>query len=732
MSKLLKSFTATVLTLAIFFSMVPAALAAGGAVSAKAEVTAQLEAAIPKLKELLDIGSEYQGFGVEQYKAGTLTLYRLTWYKSEEDRYNGNITASYGSDGNLYSFYDSRVNEKTVYYGERTLKTLATFSKEDARAAAAAFLKKAVPSYSAGLRPNGDNNYFDNTYYQLSYSYYYNDIPVRGVGVNVAVSVSTGKIVSFNLSENMNGDYPPSGKIIPAADAAKVFAEELELRLIYTDSYNGSDNKPGKNLTPVYYLDNSRYAVDAVTGKLTDLYPNDNYGGGGGGGGMKENAKSTADSRGGLNEAEIAELDRISGLMDENEIIAKLRSYPVSGFDTSFTLRGANLFKQYDSTADTPDYAWYLDFYKEIDDEYLNFSASLNASTGELLSFSSYSNYYSNPRAVKTFTKTDYDNAKTSVLNLLKKIAPEKFGNSALHEQSNINYGSGSYYFTFERVENGIPYPSNGLTVNFDAAKDTITNFGMNWYKNPTFKSAEGIVSKDKVLANIVKDHPARLEYYNNYNYNYELGNKISLLYFLGDYGGNYYDAYTGKENAASYQAPAAAPKAYADLTAGSALAKAANSLLAIDVYIDSGEKLRPSEAITQQDFLFLLSKCYSYSYIIPLDASKKNEDLYNDMISRGVILKNEVAFDKPVTREMAAVFIVRELGYDKLAQKSAVFVNSFRDNLSITAAYRGHAAIAKGMGIISGFNNNMMPKTNLTRGDAIFMAYKMLKAYTQ
>ena len=85
-------------------------------------------------------------------------------------------------------------------------------------------------------------------------------------------------------------------------------------------------------------------------------------------------------------------------------------------------------------------------------------------------------------------------------------------------------------------------------------------------------------------------------------------------------------------------------------------------------------------------------------------------DELYDILIDRGIVKKEERNASGPVTNKDAAKFITRYLGYDKLAQNSKIFNNVFKDY--VDDDYLGYASICYGLNIIKGdskgnFNEN-------------------------
>jgi hypothetical protein len=144
-----------------------------------------------------------------------------------------------------------------------------------------------------------------------------------------------------------------------------------------------------------------------------------------------------------------------------------------------------------------------------------------------------------------------------------------------------------------------------------------------------------------------------------------------------------------------------------------------------------SGDEFKPNEEITQKDFMLLISQTFSYNNYLN-DSSEKWDDekinnLYLELIRRGIILESEKAPDKTVAREDAVKYLVRGLGLGKIADKGEIFIKEFIDSSDISPANLGYVAIAKALNIENGNSGSFHPKRILTKGEAAVMIYGYL-----
>ncbi|HPZ05809.1 MAG TPA: S-layer homology domain-containing protein, partial [Clostridiales bacterium] len=146
-------------------------------------------------------------------------------------------------------------------------------------------------------------------------------------------------------------------------------------------------------------------------------------------------------------------------------------------------------------------------------------------------------------------------------------------------------------------------------------------------------------------------------------------------------------------------------------------------------IYLD-GDEFRPNDAITQKDFLTLLSRTLSYygPIITGSSSQKEIDEFYAYLVREGIIRESEIAPDSTVAREEAVKYIIRALKYDKVAEIRGIFNINFMDGDSISPELYGYVAIASGLGIVNGNGANFMPKKNTTRGEAAVMIYNYLR----
>ena len=153
----------------------------------------------------------------------------------------------------------------------------------------------------------------------------------------------------------------------------------------------------------------------------------------------------------------------------------------------------------------------------------------------------------------------------------------------------------------------------------------------------------------------------------------------------------------------------------YTDLS-GHYAESAITALGEIDVYLGEQDEtlFRPEEAVTQADFLEILSSVMQWSYDLN----------YSYLVSEGVLTKEEVSPDKPLTRMEGIRYIIRMLCGKVLAEKPELFVSVYTD---VPEEDKGYATMAAGYGLVNSTVSELYPQNPLRRSDAMIIVYNLL-----
>ena len=620
------------------------------------------EQAILNVKSVIPISDVYNNFShsSRQIDNGkdTVTVWNLEWEADEENR--GYISAEVDSYGNLCNYNNYSYNYDS--------SGLVKISREEARSTAEDFLKKALPDYLSDMRLiEKENSDFYSNQYNFKFQQYVNDIPVNFMKVNVCINKYTGEVDFYSGLEpgTKKSLFPEVDSIMDIESAKSKYIENIQEDLSY---YSYCDYKLKKNNTFAGYSLNNNKAIDAKNGQaitifnsVRNIYSNKS---------SLDSAGAESDKSGTgteLNEVEKEEVNNISGLIskekaqeiieDNIELFSKMQTEEIS------------LNKSYMGN----NYIWQLKFD--------NGSAEVNATTGEILAFYIYKSIVGGEN--NSITE---EAAKIKSEDLLNKIARSKFNQTKLRNDY-IDEDNSSYDFEYIRQVDGKNYTSNRLSVLIDKDTGTITSYNNIWYDDLDLPDISQAISK--------YDAFNKFNEIENFGLYYALDENeaVKLVYNFSEDEGKYYiDALSGK-NIDGYgnEYKSNEIPEYDDIK-GHWCEKIVKELLDSGYYIQA-DKFNPDINISQINF---------FRYMLSPDLHNYSEDeIYNMLIDRGIIKKEERNASSSVTNKDVAKFIARYLGYDKLAQNSNIFNNQFND--SIDDKYLGYANICYALNIIKG-----------------------------
>ncbi len=688
-----------------------------------------LENAIKIAKTKFTIPKDYK-FSSSINTENKKNIFNLHWV-SADTLASGSINVGIDENGMIigYNKYSQSDYIQT--------KKLPKFSRQEARTKADAYIKEIDPTLPGKIRyeENAQSSVMDTNYY-LSYYRVVNGIPFYNDRVTVNINRETGALQDFSRQWTDNLTFPAAAGTLSLKKAQEAYGKNLGLKLIYKFSNTDDVLKTFAVYTPVY--DNGIYGVNALTGELQRTSNNYYYA-------YDEGAMLTSASKNAraasaevqLSPDELKAVQNASKLMSQDEAEKIARSSKFLSLTAESKLQGYYLNTNWPSKED---YVWSLQFNKPAGDknkydEYT--SVAINAKSGEITSFSRGVNTADST----TKTKGDITAAKAAVNAFLQENYPQYFRQvqyDKLASESNLGDNSDSVFnFIYSRIVNGIAFPDNGLNVTYDNISGTITNFSLNWF-NIAFPSADKAIGTATALEKLFGSVSLDLNYKTEYSNNpavIKIGStaadpKVVLVYTLSPNKPLLLDANTGNllnTDGSGYKE--AAGVNYTDIK-GNAAEKQIMVLADNGVFLE-GTKFSPNAAITQKDFLTLLSKTLNYygPVIKATSPVKDIDELYAFLQREGIVKAGEKLPDSAVTREDGVKFLIRALKYDKVADIKGIFNVGFKDKASISPNLAGYVAIAAGLGIVDTKSAYLKPKTKLTRGDSAILIYNYLQS---
>lgn len=681
---------------------------------------------ITKLKGMFDIQDQLDEFNVSTETQGKLTYYNLSWHSKKQDNYKG-LSIRYGSDGNVYSYYN---DNKFSRYEER--KKLYDLKRSEAKEKADQFLKLSLPTEYINFKVDTEAQNYQNEGYSFSYKYYRDNILVNGISAQIFINAYNGSVINYFCGGSLNNTFPNTQGILDIEKANASFATELGYKLIYRSKINYKDEKSTLfGVYPVYApIYGSEYALDAKTGKRVLLFENRYYGDGDFKAGAMMNSKM-AKKEVSLSPAEENAVKEVEGMLKKEAVENIVRKKGIPNLNDSFILNSSYLTTSYIPSSNG--YTWYLGFVKkgEKPQEYENINVSLDAKTGEILSFNHDDRMYDSRSG-----DVSEDVAKKALTSFLQGFVPDKLQSTQLREQD-LTFapfkGENKRFIniTYERTFNKIPFPENYITATYDCLAKTVSGFNITWY-DASFTAADKALPLEQIYKGLFSANPLELRYYVINKDKEQNNNDVILTYNNKNNIMPVFDATTGKpfeEYPINYRDKPIG--SYTDIE--NHYAKEQITALAGIGIGFTESSFKPDEVITQRDFLWFISKCYSSIAYIKAASDTWSEqitdNLYREMLQKGIIKEGEKAPEAQITREQAVKFIVRAMGYDSLAAHSDIFIIDFSDKADITPELQGYVAIAKGMGIVKGnLEGEFLPKQKVTRAQSAIMIYNFLK----
>lgn len=239
---------------------------------------------------------------------------------------------------------------------------------------------------------------------------------------------------------------------------------------------------------------------------------------------------------------------------------------------------------------------WYL-YWNSKKNGNTGISATIDADTGEIVNM--YKWDY-NAVTMGRIPKYSEDAALKAAESLAKKLAPEKFGQTVLHDLDSNSpyrpyYSSDVYSFYFVRKIDGIDFQDNGITVNVDKNSLDVRYYSMEWDNDiPSIKGLNTISSSE---ARKLFEEKLGMELSYHMIYTEPSSEPKLMLVYSFKNGNRPIDAFTGEIIKNSYRVPMYADKEGLGLGAGddSVYAPTPEEQKAID---DAGKYITEQEAI--------------------------------------------------------------------------------------------------------------------------------------
>ena len=650
------------------------------------------------------------------YESG-INMYNFSWESQETSTY-----MKYGEDGNVYWYYRYAKESAQPSYQVK-IKSLPEYDRSEAKVIAENFLLKALPKQSRDFRIKQGTGNLSSDMYSFEFEYFRNSIPAEGISATVMVNSITGDISNFSTSLNNSISYESYEGALTPQSAEKAYRSELGVKLVYQSEYDYEKNvfKRTKLLyVPAY---GNEYVIDAKTGKRINLYRdfyNMQYAGRGEGEAAKDSAPVVQ-----LTEQEIAEIQAKTKLSSLSQAKAKIAGYRLESLEKDMAVTSAQLYESKMNTKSG--YIWSVNYASPDDRKSL--SVQLDAGSLEIIGFSSYGYGYIESQ----ISQAQIDSARVKAAEALKLYSSTSQGSLKLDEvYLNEQLGSRSQYVSvrYVREENAVEFPENYIHIVYDTASQKITSYYMNWY-DIELPKPEKTVSPDMIYDKIFKENKIELKYRIIYASSSKIDGKLIYEINQDDYMKPLvFDALTGERIVTVNDADTAIEE-YRDISQ-SRYQDEVKTLMLLGIGFKGGE-LKPSAAIRHDEFLYLIAQTFEYAPV-PLYSMDRLSDsqiagIEQQLVSRGVIDKDEKLQSRIISHQETVKYLIRALGYEKLAVHTEIFKLNLADAEKVTEKFYGYVAIGDALDIIvKDAQNRFLPSSNTTRDQALKMIFNYLR----
>ena len=646
-----------------------------------------LEDALISVKQKVNVPLEFTDFESRTEESERGIRYNFSWSNKDGD------TIAISCDGQAH-IHDYE------YYSQKLYKNdggMILFKRKKAQEFAVEFLKQIFPE--GFINENDTLVYNDekSSSYKSSYGTRFNLVFDRKKD-NIKVKDNLASVYVLANSEGMTITFvtvnfdlvKPFGENKEVAENIKdAYVRAYPMELVYESEYN---YRSAENNTKLIYrfADNNYGYIMASDGSKVEIDKETelNYAGG-----LKEEAADSAIStnRSELTEEEINEIEKNKNLISPNKAEQILKSVAEFKINSNFSLKSSSVYKNNE--------CYMINTVLENEGQYIY--ATLDASTGQILSFNGISNY----EDTKEITERDTESAKKAIEGFLGKYATSEFKES---EFLTTSLHRANVTFDFVRIVNGIKYINNGISLTYDTKNNKIVRYALNFDKNKEFENVDKAVDIQIVYDNVLD--------FNFIPVYAPINGKYELCYTVDGNGIIKVDALTGKLVLDSIE-----KFEYTDIE-NHWCNDAVILLSEYGIGINSNE-FEPEKQMTQEELLrFIANALYSRSY-----SDTELDMMYDDLILQGIIKEDEKNPTSKVMREEAFKYFTRVAGYGRIGEISGIYKVNFKDSENISKDYIGYAAILSGLNVISGHNGNLRPTDYITRAETAVMTYNYL-----
>ena len=728
----------------------PATLGTTDGSSAKVTKDDAKTASMKALKDYMGLEVDEKTFQcniqyTQDYGMSSRNLWVINWYSYNNQK---NINSSVSIDATSGKIVAINNNE---FSNNQNPKGVIKTQKE-AKKLAEAFINKINPEefkqmeYVDEASYNGIYGNYRDTNYIFRYVRKVNGINYEGNYISVGVDGTTGKVNNYNYYWEDIASFPTLDGVIGNEKALDAYKKAMTFKLYYTSVRNPKDGSGKVTETKLAYQpDYGNFSlVNAKTGGLLDW----------------QGAAPTEMVKKDLSAAEKAELLKsvqpLKNLDKEldNDGATKLgKAYIQELFGDGYDIQNLNY-----SDSETNWYEghgksiWSIQFTKASTSPMMNNGGNIviEAKTGAIVGLYMYNAIDEASLKENFVPSVSWEQGYTKAIALLKAKYSDKLDKIST-EQTKIdmkNYvngrdiGTRSYYYTFTRMVNGIPYAENNISITIDAATGKATQMNCAWDDNMQFPAAEKIITPEAAGKVYFDNFKPVLSYTSTAKQDGKSKDEVYLAYLLKNDKLSIMpatiDALTGTLLGFTGQPLTPDKNSFDSLIKGNKYEREL-TILAFQGVIDKNNFVI-NKAIKKVDFLKMLVNTRGQMYMGPgsensllkfTNVDKTNEyyRILQQAVAMGLIENKAAKIDLKATlsREEMAKLLVKFIQLDKVANAKGIFKLSYADAAKISKASYGSVAICKGMGVFEN-SKQFRPKDKATTVEAALAIYKALK----
>lgn len=725
--KLISGILSTAVLASSFTAPVEAAVISMGgnpAVNNEA-VAADLESVLLGVKSRIEVPEELTEFTYDyESNASYIPLWSFMWRDKE---YNNSLSISCDNEGNIISYRLREQKEKNA---------VPKFLKDELQGTAEEFIAKVMPDVVGHIK---FQKAIFNGVYSGSYTYQFmrieNGILMPDNAVRVTVDYETGKVTALSADWEYHITILDSEVKVSKEEAQDKIGEKVEMKLTYRNKMEEVDGKKVTKAFLVYQPDKSYMAVDAKTGEVYDSvneYISVN--------GAVTEESMMADSANklmsasGLSEQEVAKIEELKDLISKESAIRLVEEDARLLFDEHLNVVNASLYQNYDENKEAKKYVWRITFndvrgdaaYNEKDSFRAYATASVNATTGELISYrSNVRSSYDYDEETWKELKVNYTKAESQKIleEFVKEKVADKFENSILTNDGGHGYVLkyienqpvyGGYDFRYNRVNEGVEYSYNQIYGSVDGVTGKIYSFGYSWDDDVIFESPKEAMSSAEAYKYYTTNEGFELIYEINQKHyineaedlkvedKYRLKKEVRLVHRT-NISPSYISPFTGKQlsyDGSEYKKET--EKEFKDIS-GHWAERAIRLMTDLDVIFEE-EDFLPKKAVSEKEFSDALSQLGYYS---------RNEE------------KEE---DTEFTKLDAIKVLIEKLNLTRVAKLQNIYKTEGIDLTNMNSEDVGYIALSRGLGIISA-DGEFIPNKELTRAEFAVILVNLLNA---